>query len=104
MKKVFKLQVENKKPERQLESVKNEVRKYLKRERKKKLPEDAVYWDFECRFGKDSASAKSVSVSEITVGLDDAHNESWEECYVEIIAKASMKKPIVESETEEDSE
>jgi len=104
MKKVFKLQVENKKPERQLESVKNEVRKYLKRERKKKLPEDAVYWDFECRFGKDGSSAKSVSVSELTAGLDAAHSESWQECYVEIIAKASMKQPTVESDTEEDSE
>ena len=42
MKKVFKLQVENRNPERQLEAVKNEIRKYMKRERKKKLPEDAI--------------------------------------------------------------
>ena len=104
MKKIFKLQVENKKPERQLESIKNEVRKYLKRERKKKLPEDAIYWDFECRFGKDSSSAKSVTASEITVALDSAHSEAWSECYVEIVAKASMKKPVVESTDEEDSE
>jgi len=104
MKKVFKLQVENKKPERQLESIKNEVRKYLKRERKKKLPEDAIYWDFECRFGKDEASAKRVTVSEVTTALDSAHSEAWSECYVEILAKASMKKPSVESDDEEESE
>jgi len=104
MKKVFKLQVENKKPERQLESIKNEVRKYLKRERKKKLPEDAIYWDFECRFGKDAASAKNVTTTTLTSALDEAHSEAWSECYVEIIAKASMKKPAVESDTEEDSE
>ena len=101
MKKVFKLQVENKKPERQLESIKNEIRKYLKRERKKKLPEEAIYWDFECRFGKDSASAKSVTASELTAALDSANSEAWSECYVEIIAKASMKKaPEVEEEGE----
>ncbi len=104
MKKVFKLQVENKKPERQLESIKNEVRKYLKRERKKKLPEEAVYWDFACRFGKDSDSAKSVSVSELTVALDGAHSEAWSECYVEIIAQASMKKAVEADEEDDESE
>jgi len=101
MKKVFKLQVENKKPERQLESIKNEIRKYLKRERKKKLPEEAIYWDFECRFGKESASAKSVTASELTAALESASSDAWSECYVEIIAKASMKKaPEVEEEGE----
>jgi len=101
MKKVFKLQVENKNPERQLESIKNEVRKYMKRERKKKLPENAIYWDFECRFGQDDATAKELSASALTDALDSAHSEGWSECYVEIIAKASMKKaPEVEEESE----
>jgi len=101
MKKVFKLQVENKKPERQLESIKNEIRKYLKRERNKKLPDDAIYWDFECRFGKEADSAKQVTATALTTALDEAHSEAWAACYVEIIAKASMKK--VETEVEEES-
>lgn len=92
MKKVFKLQQENKNPDRLLEAIKNEVRKYLKRERKKKLPEDAVYWDFDCRFGQSSDEAASLLVSEMITALDKAHEDAWSQCYIEIIAKASMKK------------
>ncbi len=99
MKKIFKLQQENKNPDRILEAVKNEVRKYMKRERKKKLPEDAVYWDFDCRFGPSSDDAESLSASEIIAALDRAHEATWNECYIEIIAKASMKK-----ETDSDEE
>ncbi|MEA2111178.1 MAG: DUF6172 family protein [Campylobacterota bacterium] len=91
MKKVFKLQLENKKPDRVIDSIKNEIRKYLKRERKKKLPEDAVFWDFDCRFGAEQSSAKSVTANEVITSLDIARQENWEACYVEIIAKASFK-------------
>ncbi|MGB5966600.1 MAG: DUF6172 family protein [Sulfurimonadaceae bacterium] len=99
MKKVFKLQQENKNPDRLLEAIKNEVRKYLKRERNKKLPEDAIFWDFDCRFGQSSDEAEGLSVSEIIAALDKAHEAAWSQCYVEIIAKASMKK-----ETDSDEE
>ncbi len=92
MKKNFKLQQENKHPDRVIDSIKNELRKYFKRERKKKLPEDAVFWDFECRFGRDESSAKGVSASEIISSLDGARQENWDSCYVEILSKASFKK------------
>lgn len=100
MKKIFKLQVENKNPDRQLEAVKNEIRKYLKRERKKKLPENAVYWDFDCRFGQTEEQAEPLNASMIIGALDKAHESSWTACYVEIIAKASMKKEMKSGEEE----
>ena len=49
MKKTFRLTHEKIQPARLMESIKNEVRKYLKRERAKKLPEGADFWDFDCR-------------------------------------------------------
>ena len=104
MKKIFKLQVENKQAERQLESIKNEVRKYLKRERKKKLPEDAIYWDFDCCFGQDKDDAKIINISELTVALDEAHTKEWKACYVEIIAKPSMKQVSEKSDDVEITE
>ena len=104
MKKTFKLQVENKKPEHQLESIKNEVRKYLKRERKKKLPEDAIYWDFECQFGQEKEEAKSINISELTASLDEAHAKEWGACYIEIIAKPSMKQVSEKSSEETEDE
>jgi len=95
LKKIFKLEVENKNAERQLESVKNEIRKYMKRERKKKLPEDALYWDFDCRFGQNADAAENCSASELITALEKAHQEAWKECYVEILCKAVAKKEPV---------
>ncbi len=101
MKKNFKLQLENKQPDRVIDSVKNELRKYLKRERKKKLPEDAVFWDFECRFGKDESSAKNLTANEIITSLDMARQENWEACYIEIMAKASFKAKSEDAQSED---
>jgi len=91
LKKVFKLTQENKHPDRVLDSIKYEVRKYLKRERKKSLPGDSAFWEFECRFGKDSSLAQSTKASEIIHALDKAKEEGWDACYIEIVAKASQK-------------
>ncbi len=100
MKKIFKLREANKNPERQLDAVKHEVRKYLKRERNKKLPEEALFWDFDCRFGENSESTKPLTASAIIAALDKAYEAAWDACYVEIVAKASMKKSTPESEEE----
>ncbi len=97
MKKVFPLQQENKHPDRVIEAIKNEIRKYLKRERKKKLPEDAVFWDFDCRFGQTCDDAQSVKPSEVITSLDKAKEASWKVCYVEIISRASFKEKATEN-------
>ncbi len=65
MRKTFKLTHPKIKPPRLVEAIKNEVRKYLRRERRKKLPEDADYWAFDCRIGVDEASSEVVHVSDI---------------------------------------
>jgi hypothetical protein len=92
MKKIFLLQQENKHPDRILEAVKYEIRKYLKRERRKKLPEGAEFWEFECRFGQNSEEAQEISTSSIIPALDKAHEAAWNQCYIEIIAGAVHKK------------
>ena len=99
MKKIFPLQVANKHPDRVIEGIKNEVRKYLKRERSKKLPEDAKFWDFDCRFGANEEDAKAVTTAEVITSLDSAKEQNLASCYVEIIAKPSFKK--AETATEE---
>ena len=99
MKKIFQLQEKNKKPERTLDSIKNEIRKYLKRERSKKLPEDAIFWEFDCKFGKDESSAEVLTTNEIIKALDTTIEESWQECYIEIISKPSEKKSEKKKET-----
>ena len=45
MKKTFALHAEGQHPDRRLEAIKHEIRKYLRRERGKALPEGADLWD-----------------------------------------------------------
>ena len=57
MKKTFKLTHEKIKPARLVEKFKYEVKKYVKRERRRSLPKTMDYWDFNCRYGADADSA-----------------------------------------------
>ncbi len=91
MKKTFKLIEDHRHPDRTLEAVKHEVRKYLKRERNKKLPEGATFWDFECQFGQDDKHTKALKQSELTAALDEAAKAQWPSCYIQIIAKPVTK-------------
>ena len=91
MKKTFKLIETNKKPERTLDSIKNEIRKYMKRERKKKLSSLDVYWDFDCKVGKTQEDAKVVRANDIISFLDETLQLGLESCYVEIISKEVQK-------------
>jgi len=99
MKKLFLLNQENKKRERVVEAVKHEIRQYIKRERKKKLPDDASVWQFDCLFGKDMASAISIHFNELTPSVDNADTENWDSFYVEILSRAAKKAP---KETKDD--
>ena len=92
MKKIFYLQHKKHHPDRVIESIKSELRKYLKRERKKKLTDsEKMYWDFDCKFGKDGDSAISMDFDEIIKALDEAHRDKLDRCYIEIIAKMVPK-------------
>lgn len=94
MKKIFKLQDEKKHTDRVVEAIKHEIRKYIKRESKKKLPDSAsMYWDFDCRIGQDEAGAKIMNFEELVKALDGAKESGWPVCYIEILAKAVNKPP-----------
>ena len=49
MKKNFPLQAEGKHPDRVLEAVKHDIRKYFKRERSRPVPKDADFWTLTAR-------------------------------------------------------
>jgi hypothetical protein len=65
MKKTIQLTHEKIKYPRMVDAAKNEVRKYIKRERRKELPEGVDYWDFDCKFGDTEADAKAIHLTEI---------------------------------------
>lgn len=91
MKKNFLLVSERHKPARLGDQIKGEVRKYLKRERSKKLPEGVDYWGFACRSGKSSQEAVSVHEKEIGKAIDAALEAGWESFYLEILAKEGRR-------------
>tara|TARA_B110000879_G_C11055180_1_gene464433 strand:- start:236 stop:538 length:303 start_codon:yes stop_codon:yes gene_type:complete len=88
MKKTFKLEHPKIKVPRVVDSVKHDIRKYLKRERKKDLPSDAIYWGFDCKFGQSEETAVAVDLSSIMKNIDDLVENNIMTIYVEIIAKA----------------
>jgi hypothetical protein len=103
MKKTFPLEVPNHKPPRVIEAIKSEIRKYLKRERRKTLPEGTDFWDFDCRTGKDAETAEAVHVSEITKPIDAAAQEKWDEIYIEILAKEGHRTKAEKPEPADDA-
>lgn len=108
MKKTFKLTHEKIKPERQVEAIKHEIRKYLKRERKRDLPKGADFWDFDCRFGDDLASSDVIHLSEIDKFIDRAVAKELGSFYLEVLAKPAQRtarpKPQEDDEAGDDDE
>jgi hypothetical protein len=105
MKKTFQLIVANKNKDRQVEAIKNEVRKYIKRERSKKLPEGFNYWSFDCKFGKTANEATEIRFVDIIKSIDIAASENLESFYLELISRADVKNPKeVEAKNDEEEE
>lgn len=86
MKKTFQLRPEGKNPDRVLDATKHEIRKYLKRERSRALPEGVDYWDFNCRFGATQDTAVPARVGELIALIDALVKEEGTQFYMEILA------------------
>jgi Family of unknown function (DUF6172) len=86
MKKQFPLTSPKHQPARVVEQIKNDIRKYLKRERKKPLPEGVDFWDFACKVGQGETSPETKHVEEILQAIDQATATECGSVYIEIIA------------------
>ena len=92
MRKTFQLRPEGKHPDRVLEAVKHEIRKYVKRERRRELPEGVDFWDFDCRFGTSQETAAVVHLAELPRLMDEVARAAGPQFYVEILAKHGHRK------------
>ena len=99
MKKTFLLTHPKKKIDRLFESAKHDIKKYIKREQRKTLPEKVDFWDFDCKFGFTEEEAKTIHVSEISKCIDEVEEKKLNSFYLEIISKPGIrtKKPVEES-------
>ena len=102
MKKTFTFIVPNKKPERQCDSIKYEVKKYIARERRKKLPDGADFWDFDCKIGDDVETAEVIHVSQINKEVTKVFESGKENFYLEVMVKPKNRMPKSSVGTVED--
>lgn len=91
MKKTFSLVSERHKPARLAEQHKGDVKKYLKRERRKSLPEGVDFWDFACRAGKSAGEAVECHERELGKAIDSALEAGWDSVYLEILAREGRR-------------
>jgi hypothetical protein len=91
MKKIFILSHPKKTYPRLIEAAKSDIRKYIRRERNRDLPTGMDFWDFNCRFGADEATAETVHLTAIDSLISQIEAESKESFYVEIVAEAKRR-------------
>jgi hypothetical protein len=87
MKKTFPLSVLGHQPPRVIEQIKSDIRKYVKRERKKSLPEGVDFWDFDCKIGLGTSDPAPKHIEELIPTIDQAAATGCETIYIEILAK-----------------
>ena len=92
MKKTFTIVHPKKKYDRLIEAIRRDIRKYLKRERKKVRPDGVDFWDFDCKFGVTEEVACTVALSELSRCITDAAEKKLASFYIEILAKPGQKK------------
>ncbi|WP_038249600.1 DUF6172 family protein [Ghiorsea bivora] len=104
MKKTFNLTHPKTKYARLIDAVRSDIKRYIKRERKKALPEGFDTWDFDCKFGANADEAKVLDVTELSKAINDAEAQGLASFYIEILAKAGHRPPKPVREEIEDAE
>ena len=87
MKKTYALNIEGKQLERLLDAAKHDIRKYIKRERAKALPDGVDFWDFDCKLGSSPADAAVVHSAALISAVDALVKDGAKQFYVEISSK-----------------
>lgn len=101
MKKTFKLEHPKIKVPRIVDSIKHDIRKYLKKERQKDLPAGTSHWGFDCKLGQSEETAEDIHLSVLTKGIDALVAENITTIYVEILPRAVVSDSGDESYDEE---
>lgn len=98
MKKPFPLHVPGKDEARVIDAIKFDVRKYVKRERRKTLPEGFDVWRFDCKVGPDAASAPITALADISTAIDAVAKTGASAVYVEVLASPDHRIPGLPTE------
>lgn len=102
MKKTFNITHPKIKVARLFEGVKHDVKKYVKRERNKKLPAGVDFWDFDCKYGLSEAESEIVHLSAMNKHIDEAEKAGLTSFYIEIMVKEGFRAVKVLDDEDED--
>ena len=99
LKKTYTLNIAGKNRDRLLDASKHDIRKYVKRERAKTLPENVDFWDFDCKLGKTETTVTSVHLAALMTAIDALVAEGSDTFYVEVVTKQGQRtaRPATES-------
>jgi hypothetical protein len=103
LKKTYVLNTAGKQPARLLDASKHDIRKYIKRERAKPLPEGVDFLDFDCKVGATDKAALPAHLAELMGAVDALVKDGAEQFYVEITSKPGHRtpRPVVAAATED---
>jgi len=93
MRKTYQLQLEGKNRDRLLDAARHDIHRYLRRERRRALPEGARFWDFACRFGTTEQDSAPVREEDLTRLIDGVAASGAAQFYVEIVARPGEGEP-----------
>ncbi len=91
MKKTFRLTAPRQDDARVRDKIRHEVNKYVKRERRKELPEGHDRWDFNCRIGATEATAAAIELKVIPTAIDRVAADGAGTVFIEILAVARRR-------------
>lgn len=86
MKKTFPLQAPGKDDARVRDKIRHEVNKYVRRSRRKEVPEGFAQWDFACKVGASPENAESRPLKEVAGAIDAVAATGATGVYLEIEA------------------
>jgi hypothetical protein len=86
MKKTFPLQAPGKDDARVRDKIRHEVNRYVRRCRRKELPEGFAQWEFTCKVGADAAGAEPRALKEVAGAIETVAQAGATGVYLEIIA------------------
>lgn len=93
MKKTFPLHVPGNADARVIEAIKNDIRKYVKRERRKAVPAGVDFWDFDCKVGRDQETPEVKLLPEVAAAIDAGASAGANSVYIEVLAKPGHRIP-----------
>ncbi len=85
MKKTYLLTIEGKNRDRLLEAAKHDIRKYVKRERSRPLPQGVDFFDFDCKLGGSEATAETLHFATLMASIDVLVKDGADQFYVAVV-------------------